>query len=575
MSDKIGVFVCYCGGNISDFVDVEKVKDTVSGEEGVAYAKTNMFTCSDSAQTEMIEAIKEKNLDGIVIASCSPKLHLKTFQNMAQRAGLNPYQYTQVNIREQCSWAHTHNKEAATAKAIDLVRAGIAKTRNSIPLTPLRVNTVNQALIIGGGISGLRCALALSEMGIFAHVVEKESKIGGNLNDIGLVFPDKKNGYELIDELAKEINKRDNIKIYTNARLTKKQGSVGNFECDILSGDEELTLNVGSIILTTGFKPYSPKTDEFGYGHPNVITLVDFKKLLSNSSKKDELIFNGQKIREIAYIYCVGSRESTKENGNKYCSRYCCSAVNYTSLLAFDIDPKLKQYHIYRDIRTYGKYEEYYEENLRRGALFFKYDEENPPDISSKGERIKILVKDRLIAKDDILIPCDLLVLVNGMVANENTDLNNILKTPIGKDKFYNEIHPKLRPVETVIDGIFIAGTSQGPKNISESVASSMAAASKTASLLIKGYVDIEPTIAHVIEEKCTGCKLCESSCPYEAISFITKDDKLIANINPAICKGCGGCVPDCPEDALEVLGYTHSQINSMINSMLLEAKEC
>jgi len=568
---KIGVYICYCGGNISDYVDVEKVKDAISHDDGVVIAKTTMFACSDAAQEEMIEDIKTNNLDGLVVASCSPKLHLFTFRAMAERAGLNPYQYVQVNLREQDSWAHQHDIEHATEKGIRLVRAGIAKCTLTEPLSTMRVETAPRVLVIGAGVAGLRAALSLSDMGLSVYVIEREAEVGGWTEKFGPMYPNDRKGSDLISTLYNDAKRRENITIFTSAELTEKGGSVGDFSVVVqVKGKEKISLNVGTIVVATGFDSYQPSQSEFGYGQPGVVTLPDFKRLLDNSN--GSLTYEGRTIKDIAYIYCVGSRQPQEmENPNLYCSRYCCTAAVHTSLEVSKKDKSIHQFHLYRDMRTYGRYELLYNSALNNGSVFIKYDDDDFPKVTGAGDKVRITVKDQLTHGEEFEVDVDLLVLVTGMIPRENKKLVDILKLPIGTDGFFNEIHPKLRPVETVIDGVFIAGASQGPKTLSESVASSMAAVSKSAALLMKGYVDLEPLIAKIDPERCEWCDECTKACPYDAIEKVSVDGKEVARIIPSLCKGGGACVPVCPEDAIDVEGYTDVQITAMIDSLIKE----
>lgn len=570
---RIGVYICYCGGNISDYVDVERVREAIKDEEGVVVAKTTMFACSDAAQQEMIEDIENEKLDGLVVASCSPKLHLLTFRGVAKRAGLNPYQYVQANIREQDSWAHTDDHEGATEKAIRLVRAGIAKTRLTVPLEPFRIDTVPRALVVGAGIAGLRAAIALADLGIQVFLIEREAEAGGWVRRFKRMYPHDRSGAELIAQLLEEVRRREEITLFTEAELIEKSGSVGNFDVKIRAKGEEIPLNVGAIIVATGFTPYTPGEGEYGYGMEGVATLRDFKELVESADGK--LLYKGREIKEIAYIYCVGSRQRPDvENANLYCSRYCCNAAVHTSILASEVDPSVHQFHLYRDIRTYGKYELLYEEACKRGAIFIRFSEDEPPLIERSNGRLEVKVKDLLTGGEELELETDLVVLVTGMVPREEQGLVDVLKLPLGRDRFFNEIHPKLRPVETVIDGVFIAGTAQGPKNSAESVASALAAVSKAAGLLMKGYVELEPLIATVNTDACRWCGKCAEACPYSAIERAQVDGKEVAEVNRALCKGCGGCAPVCPADAINIEGYTDPQIKAMIEALLVEATD-
>ncbi|MGQ9744851.1 MAG: CoB--CoM heterodisulfide reductase iron-sulfur subunit A family protein [Dissulfurimicrobium sp.] len=569
---KIGVFICHCGGNISDYVDVEKVRETIAHEKGVVVSRTNMFSCSDAAQQEMIRAIKENSLDGLVIASCSPRLHLQTFRAMAERAGLNRYKYTQVNIREQCSWAHTHNKQAATEKAIRLVRSGIARTRLTMPLQDFRIETLPKVLIIGAGPAGLRCAIALANIGIQIYLVERSSEPGGMIRKWGKLFPNDKDGEETAMSLIEDAKKNRNITIFTNAEIKEKEGSIGNFTIKLdIKGKGSVSLNVGAIIVTTGFSTYIPGNGEFGYGAKGVITLPQYKELLQKA--QNGLEYDGKRPRSIVYIYCVGSRQPAGDGRHTYCSRYCCASAIHTAICTHELDPEISQFHLYRDIRTYGKYELLYNRALKTGSLFLRYDPAEPPEVKKKDEGLLVSIKDRLTLNEKIEIDADLVVLVTGMEPAKDSRLAGILKIPVDKDGFFNEIHPKLRPVETVMDGIFIAGAAQGPKTLAESVISSMAAASKAAGLLLKGYVDIEPLVAKTDPGLCAWCGVCTAVCPYSAIEQAKSDSGKIARVNPALCKGCGACVPVCPRGAIDIEGYTDAQVKSMISALAREVK--
>lgn len=569
---KIGVFICHCGGNISDYVDVARVRDAVSEDPGVAVASTEMFACSDAAQQEMIDAIESGDLDGLVVASCSPTLHLHTFRGVAERAGLNPYRYVQVNLREQDSWAHRDDMEAATLKGIDLVRAGIARARLSQSLETFRVETTPSVLVVGAGVAGMRAALALSDLGLAVHIVERAQRAGGWTAELGKTFPNDRDGGTLIGELVDAVRQRPNISLYTGAEVTEQSGSVGDFSIKVrLSSGDTLSLEVGAIVVATGFDTYTPADGEFGYGSAGVITLPEFRKIVDKSD--GELVVGGKRIHTLAYVYCVGSRQQEtpdRPDAHTYCSRFCCTATVHTALAVHGVDPALNQYHLYRDIRTYGKNELLFEEAGRQGSVFVRFDAERPPTMTHDGDRMIVTVADLLDGGEEIQIPVDLVVLVTGMVPRANEELEGLLKLPLGRDGFFNEIHPKLRPVETVIDGVFIAGASQGPKTISESVASSMAAASKSAALLLKGHVDLEPFIATVDVDRCTWCGECIKACPYLAIEKVAADDgREVARIIPSLCKGGGACVPVCPTGAIDLVGYDDEEITAMIDALV------
>ena len=577
---KIGVYICHCGGNISDQVDVEAVRKQVEKQYGVTVARTSMFTCSDASQQDMIKDIKEQGLDGMVVASCSPKLHLTTFRNMAARAGLNPFQYVQVNIREQCSWAHSDDKEGATCKAANLVGAGIEKAMRQEALQPIRVTSVKKVLIIGAGIAGLRAALELADLGVEVFLIEKESVAGGMVAKLGEMFPAGKNGAELIAGLLAEVKKRPNITLFLNGSLVEKSGHIGEFELTIKiktpkagaeRPEESVRIQVGAIMVASGFAEYAPPADEYAYGQPGVLTLSEFERLLQENG---ELLFHqGREAKKIAFIYCVGSRQKAEtENANRYCSRYCCSTATHLAVLAKKKFPQSQSYHFYRDMRTYGKFESIYEESGKSGSIFLRFHEEHPPRLSKDGDAWLVSVQDLSTGGKEIAVSVDLVVLVTGMTARQNDELTRVLKLPLGTDRFYNEIHPKLRPVETVIDGVYIVGSCQGPKNAGESVVSSLSAVSKAAALLVKGYIDLQPFVAYVKSEVCVWCGKCAAACPYSALEKIAYGDKEVAQVVDVLCKGCGACLPVCPLDATQLKGYTDEQIEAMIDILAHEA---
>jgi heterodisulfide reductase subunit A len=645
MKQRIGVYVCHCGGNISDYVDVKEVVKQAKLEGEVVLAKDLMFTCSDSGQNEMIEDIKENNLDAMIVASCSPKLHLHTFRNVAIRAGLNPYNYVQVNIREQCSWAHSDKKKEATIKGIGLVHAGVKRVLHSEALEKIKVDVRKSVIILGAGIAGMQSAIALAKMGNEVFIIEKDFFIGGRVAQAGELFISGQNGKKVIADLYEKLKSFSNITLFTGAELEKQTGSLGNFEVkikirprfitkesqnedfsqvikdcpvtipcgfdygltkkkavytkydgaipdipvvdkkaiehetaflqkyshyiDLEQKEEFIDLKAGAILVATGFDPYTPHKDEFGCeNNPSVITLPKFKRLLEQSDNK--LVYNHRPIKSVAYIYCVGSRQT---NGtNRYCSRFCCTAAIHSSLQLHHKFGDVQAYHLYRDIRTYGKQEMLYEDSCKKGDIYIKYDENEPPVVKACRTGTVITVKDQITNGEELNLEADLVVLVTGMVAREDsTDIANELKIPIGNDRFFNEIHPKLRPVETVINGIFIGGTCQSPKSISSSVQSSMSAASKINALLKKGAIELEPIVAKIDQDACVWCGKCAEVCEFDSIQKITKGAKEVAEVNESTCKGCGVCAPVCPEDAIQITNFTDNEIIGMIDGFLTE----
>ncbi len=645
MKKKIGVYICHCGGNISDYVDVEAVRKAVENEEGVSLAKTTMFACADSNQKEMVDDIKEQDLDGVIVASCSPKLHLLTFRSVVERAGMNKYNYVHANIREQVSWAHSDNKAGATQKAIQIVKAAIAKVRNAEALEPVKVKSTNAVAVIGAGVAGMRAAIELAEAGSQVYLIEREFFVGGRVAQWDDLCITPETGKELITRLYDEVMKHKNVTLFTGAEVVENKGSVGNFELKVkitpryfklqCNGDElkkaidvcpvevpdefnfnitkrkaiyhnypseypqlpvidmknctrcgecekvcsaidfgqkteYLNLKAGSILLATGFDPYEPAKGEFGYGElDNVVTFPQFKRIV-HYSDGDKLMYRGKEIKNIAYIYCVGSRQV--DGPNKYCSRYCCSANIHTAITVKKRFKNVRNFHFNRGIRTYGKAEVWYDESSRLGDIYLQSFEYDPPVVEKQGDKTVVKIKDLLTANKEIEVEADLVVLVTGMVPRKDNAIASLLKIPKGRDNFFNEIHMKLRPVETVIDGITIAGASQGPKNIMESMNSALSAATKSFSLVNSGELALEPTVAEVDETLCEWCGKCDEACPYSAFEKVEVNGKEVARVNAAVCKGCGMCLPVCPTNAINLIGFSDKDVESMIDALIPNA---
>ena len=615
---RVGVYICQCGGNISDVVDVSRVAEEVSKIPNVAVARTHTFMCSDPGQGLILEDIQKENLNRIVVASCSPKLHEMTFRGALKRAGLNHFLYEHANIREQVSWVHHALPQEATQKAIRLVAAAVAKARSLKPLEPIRISANAHALVVGGGVSGLKAALDLSRRGVRVTLVEKEPFLGGKVAELDRVYPTGEQARELILQLAQAVIRDSRIQIFTGAEVQEAAGSIGNFHvvirrqgvvaggnggppprlsyrpfegCHLEAGRTPASLvelTVGSIILATGFRQYEPCHNEFGFGeHASVITLSRLIQMLSPAGPTEgQLVWNGHPVKSVALIHCVGSRQipGVHEPGpdghlNEYCSRVCCTAALQAANEIKERFPKTHVYDFYRDIRTYGRgHEEYYENASKRGVLFFRYDAQNPPVVSATSDGsshpLLVVVKDTLTWNEEVEVGADLVVLAVGMEAGSLDGLVEKLKIPVGTDRFLLEVHPKLRPVESSVGGVLLAGAAQGPKDITESCASASAAAAKAAAILSRGYVDLEPFVAEVDPALCDGCGDCLGECGYEgAIELLEmKGDEGPAKkavIHPSLCRGCGACAAVCPRRAINVAGWTLDQYEAMVDALM------
>jgi heterodisulfide reductase subunit A2 len=561
---RIAVYVCQCGGNIGDYVDTDRVIDAVKDLPGVEVARHAMFTCSDTNQQEIIDDVDRAHLDGFVVACCSPKLHMFTFRGVAERAGVNPYQVTQVNLREQCSWTHTDDPEGATRKAIRLVTAGVARAGLTEPLVPIEVETAPRVAVIGGGVAGMRAAIALADVGLGVYLVERAAELGGHVRELGELYPRRVNGTALVERMRDEIARRPEIEVFTDAEVVAKSGTYGNYQITIGGPGSRREVTVGQIVVATGFDAYEPTTGELGYGLPGVVTLPQLREMLD--ATEGPIRRDGRAVRTVAYIYCVGSRDG--ERG--YCSRYCCSAAVHASLLVADRDPAVRQYHLYRDLRTYGRNELLFSESRSRGSCYLRVADDDPPVVEVDGDVVRVTAHDLLTAGAELTIEADLLVLVTGMVPRPNDELVATLKLPVGRDGFFNEIHPKLRPVETVVDGTLIAGACQSPKTVAESVASGLAAAAQAAAVLKRGVASLDPQVAIVHAEACDGCGECVAACPFSAIEMHGTDGQRVASIVAAGCKGCGACTPVCPTNAIDLQGYTDTQVRATIMGLLV-----
>lgn len=564
---KIGVYVCWCGGNISDYVDVKAVAKAAENHPDVIIGKEFMFMCSEAGQQMIEDDIKNSNLDGVVVASCSPKLHELTFMSTVARAGLNPYEFYHVNIREDVSWPHSDDPEGATAKAIRAVNAGIEYVKYTTPLSKIRVATTKRVLIIGGGIAGMRAAIDLAKMNIEVILVEK-TELGGYTNQIYATYPAGEKGKGIVENLLQQVEEmKEKIKIFTNSEVSDVSGYIGNFNIQIENPDKtSFETMVGAIIVATGSRSYEPKKGEYGYKeHENIITLPEFMTLMHQNADRNEFLFNGKRIDSIGFIYCVGSRQKNLDEDvpvNEYCSRYCCNSTIYTTLELQAKFPEVNTYHFYEDIRTYGKQEANYLEARQNGALFFKYDPENHPDISRSNNKIDVTVEDTLTNREVITVPVGLLILVTGMEARENKKIEDMIKISKGIDRFYKESHPKLDPLQVAGRmGVLIAGTCQAPRDVTETLTSSSATAAKAASIVLKGELMLEPAVAVVYPQLCNLSKKCIHECPTDAIEI--KENK--AWVNEALCIGCGICTAVCPTEAIQVKTLTTKQIKEMI----------
>ena len=550
---RIGAFICHCGINIGGYVDVPQVFEYAKTLPGVVFAEDNLYTCSQDSQERIKAMIKEHNLNRVVVASCTPRTHEPLFQQTVREAGLNPYQFEMANIRDQCSWVHMQEKEAATEKAKDLVRMAVAKVRLLKPLQEMTVGVTNKALIIGGGIAGMTATLELAEQGFECFLVEKEAELGGNSRKVYSTL-EEDDVQELLENTTQKVKENQLIRVFTNAEIQEINGFVGNFKTTIKSDGQEQSLEHGAVILACGGEEYKPT--EYLYGeNKRVVTQLELEQQLTNQSLK------AKDLNNIVMIQCVGSRNDERP----YCSRICCSQAVKNALKIKEGNPKAKVYILYRDLRTYGFKEDFYREARAKGVIFIRYDENQEPQVSREKGKLKVEVFN-LVLKKKIALNPDLLVLSVGIVPRSGRkELSKMLKVPLNEDGFFLEAHVKLRPVEFATEGVFLCGLAHSPKPLSENISQAKAAAAKAATLLSKDSVVSGGYVAEIDKEKCKGCGLGVQACYFGAISY--NEELEVAEVNPVLCKGCGNCAAICPSGACQIAGFLDEQILSQVSA--------
>ena len=552
---RIGAFICHCGINIGGVVDVPAVVEYAQTLPQVVYATDNLYTCSQDAQEIIKEKIKEHNLNRVIVASCSPRTHEPLFQETIREAGLNQYLFEMANIRDQCSWVHMQQPEAATEKAKDLVRMAVAKATKLEPLQRLHLSVIPRGLVIGGGISGMSAALSLARQGFEVYLVEKEKELGGLTKNIHYIL-EREDTQQFLRNIRNEISDNELIRVFTNAKLGEISGYIGNFKTTLTSGEE---LEHGIIIVATGGEEL--KTEEYLYGkNKNILTQMELEERLRQKSTE---IGN---LKGVVMIQCVGSREDSRP----YCSRVCCSESIKNALKIKESNPEAQVFILYRDMRTYGFKEDYYRSARKKGVIFIRYNENEKPEVVEDKGDLKVSVTDEILGEKLILQP-DLVVLsVATVPSQENKSLAQMLKVPLNDDGFFLEAHVKLRPVEFATEGIFVCGLAHSPKFLDESITQANAAASRASVILSQDEIEAEGTVATVNISRCSACGMCESLCAYKAIEVKTVDEKRgirAAVVTEAMCKGCGACVANCRSSALDLRGFTDDEIFSVISS--------
>ena len=550
---RIGVFVCNCGINIGGVVNVPEVTEYAASLPHVVVAEENLFTCSQDTQEKIKEVIKERNLNRVVVASCSPRTHEPLFQETLQACGLNKYLFEMANIRDQDSWVHAEDHRGATEKAKDLVRMAVARASLLRPLKEKNIKINKRALVIGGGIAGMNAALGIADQGYETVIVEKEPELGGLCRKLtttieGADIP------QYVADLVDRVTNHENIQVLTNSIIVSFSGFKGNFTTEVLVGPAlyERKIQHGVVVLATGAKEYQPK--EFLYGQDDrVMTQIELGLRLEEKG--------GDDLGTVVMIQCVGSRN--EENPN--CSRVCCQSAIKNALHIKDLNPDANIYILYRDIRMYGLLEDYYTEARRQGVIFIRYKKDEPPKVKSEKDGVVVTFKDHVLGRD-LQVTADVLALSAGMVAEDTEELATTLKVTRNQEGYFLEAHVKLRPVDMTAEAIFVCGTAHGPKLISESVAQALAAASRASTFLSQDEITLSAVTAKVDPTKCAACLICVRACPY-GVPRISEEG--VSEIDEALCHGCGICAAECPAKAIQLNWYEDEQIISKVDALL------
>ncbi|MEN4005775.1 MAG: CoB--CoM heterodisulfide reductase iron-sulfur subunit A family protein [Methanobacteriaceae archaeon] len=641
---KIGVYVCHCGINIGGVVDIKAVKDYAATLPNVVVSEEYKYFCADPGQEMIQKDIKEKGINRVVVAACSPRLHEPTFRRCIREAGLNPFLFEFANIREHDSWVHMSEPEAATKKAKDLVRMAVAKARLLEPLIAEKVSVKDTALVIGGGVAGIQAALDLGDMGFKTYLVEKHPTISGRMGQLDKTFPTLDCSMCILAPKMVDVGKHDNIELLTYSEVKKVDGYIGNFKvtverkpryiseelcvgcgscmdvcpieipnyfdegigmvkaayipfpqavpliatidkdyciecnlCDMIcergavqhdQEAEEVELEVGTIIVATGYDQFdATEKPEYGYGdYTNVLTGLELERQINASGPTEGKVLkpsDGQKPESVAFILCVGSRD--EKVGNEYCSRVCCMHAMKNAQLIKDKKPDTEVAIYYMDIRAFGKgFEEFYKRSQEKYGI--KFIRGRPGMVlENPDQTLTVRSEDSLLGKVTEY-KYDMVVLAAGLVPPAGIEeLRQTIGLSKSADGFLLEAHPKLRPVDTLTEGVFIAGVAQGPKDIPDSVAQASAAAARAAIPMVKGEVEIEPIVVAVNEDVCNGCGICIELCPYGALSI--EDGHSAVNI--ALCHGCGTCAGACPSGAMDQSHFKAGQIIAQIEAAL------
>jgi len=560
---RIGVFVCHCGANIASVVDVPSVVEYVLTLANVVYAQEQLFSCATNSAEEITDMIKEKGLNRVVIAACSPLTLEPLFQETLREAGINQYFLEMANIREHDSWVHSREKEEATQKAKDIVRMSVARAALLEPLQEIELPVNKTALVVGGGVAGMTCALSTAKQGHEVYLLEKDTDLGGMARRIFSTLE----GLDVqayLSDIIRKVYQHPLIHVYTDAIITEATGYIGNFVTRVTSEGRGKEIHHGATIIAIGADEYKPT--EYLYGKDDrVLTYLELEEQIA---KGEERLINSQ---TLVMIQCVGCRNEDRN----YCSRVCCSQAIKNALKLKEIKPEIDIYILFRDMRTYGFREDYYREASDKDVKFIRYEPDDKPQVEvveEGGQKIlRVTVSDPILDQR-LVIDTDTLALAAAVIPSEKSqEIAKLFKVSLGPDGFFKEAHVKLRPVDFATDGVFLCGTAHYPKHIPEAISQAYGAAGRVAVLLSHDIVTVSGAVCEVAERKCIGCGACIDACTYGAIEFHDTRQGKKAVVNPVLCKGCGLCNALCPTGAISLKHFTNEEVFSEIDAAVAE----
>ena len=556
---RIGVFVCSCGINIAGTVDVDQVAAHAKTLPGVVYVDNNLFTCSTDTQTLIAETVKEHNLNRVVVAACTPRTHEPLFQDTLRESGLNGFLFEMANIRNQNAWVHKDQPELATEKAKIQVGMAVAKVSRAAALTGEVVNVNQKALVIGGGMAGMQSALELAKQGYPTTLLEQSDVLGGNARDLDETTDGRK-VRPILDAMIAEVQNHPAVTIHTGAEVASVSGSVGNFATEVKASSRQFTVDHGVAVLATGAKESVPDEHLFGRD-PRVMTHLMFDKAFAADPER----MGG--VDSTVFIQCVGSRDENRP----YCSRVCCTHTAKKAIELKEKNPAMQVVVLYREMRTFGTQELLYQKARELGVIFMRHTLETKPRVAHEEGRLVVRAFDPVLQRD-VAIDADQIVLAAAIESSGSREFAELFKCGTNSDGFINEAHPKLRPVDVSVDGLFVAGLCNYPKSIEESLAQAKAAASRASILLAQENMELDPVKSEVTDS-CDGCALCLDVCPYDALTLheFTQGETVHKRIesDTALCKGCGLCSATCPKEGITVKGFTGDQLWAQVEAAL------